>query len=145
MPQGSERLVDDDAAVHAWLEVDGTIAAVGRAHLLPAGSDGSGVDHKGPGAATIPPFGPLADGSAPRPAFQIRQMGTLPDHQRKGYAATVLNELETLMSTDFGCKTGLLQARHRAIPFYESQGWAIIDEPYDIGIIGPHRSMMKHF
>ena len=145
MPLGSERLADDGDAVHAWVEVDRLVAAVGRAHIIPEGSDGSGADHKGPGAARIPPFGPLADGSARRPAFQIRQMGTLPDHQREGYAADVLGELERIMSAEFGCKTGLLQARQHAIPFYESQGWSLIDEPYTIGIIGPHRSMVKRF
>ena len=145
MPRGSERLADDGDAIHAWIEVDGLVATVGRAHIIPEDSDGSGADHKGPGAARIPPFGPLADGSARRPAFQIRQMGTLPDHQRKGYAADVLAELERIMSTEFGCKTGLLQARQHAIPFYESQGWTLIDEPYTIGVIGPHRSMVKRF
>ena len=145
MPIGSERLVDDDQAVHAWVERDGEVIAVGRAHIIPEGSDGSGADHKGPGAARIPPFGPLADGSAKRPAFQIRQMGTLPTHQRQGHAAAVLRELERIMSTEFECKIGLLQAREHAIRFYESQGWRVIDEPYAIGIIGPHRSMMKEF
>lgn len=145
MPLGSERLGDDEQAVHAWAEIDTVIAAVGRAHIIPEDSDGSGADHKGPGAALIPPFGPLADASAQRPAFQIRQMGTLPEHQRKGLAAAVLGELERLMFTEHGCKTGLLQAREHAIQFYESQGWSVIDEPYDIGIIGPHRSMMKRF
>ena len=48
------------------------------------------------------------------------------------------------MSDEFACKTGL-QARQHAIPFYQSQGWVLIDELYDIGIIGPHRSMMKRF
>jgi len=145
MPRGSERLADDGDAIHAWIEVDGLVATVGRAHIIPEDSDGSGADHKGPGAARIPPFGPLADGSARRPAFQIRQMGTLPAHQRKGYAADVLGELERIMSEEFGCKTGLLQARQHAIPFYESQGWTLIDEPYTIGVIGPHRSMVKRF
>ena len=145
MPLGSERLGDDEQAVHAWAEIDNVVAAVGRAHIIPEDSDGSGTDHKGPGAATIPPFGPLADASARRPAFQIRQMGTLPEHQRKGFAAAVLRELERIMFTEYGCKTGLLQAREHAIQFYESQGWSVIDEPYDIGIIGPHRSMIKRF
>ena len=145
MPPGSERLADDDHAVHAWIEEGPTVVSVGRAHIIPEDSDGSGADHKGPGAARIPPFGPLAEGSAKRPVFQIRQMGTLPTHQRQGHAAAVLHELERIMSTDYGCKTGLLQAREHAIPFYEVQGWSVIDEPYGIGIIGPHRSMMKSF
>jgi predicted GNAT family N-acyltransferase len=45
--------------------------------------------------------------------------------------------------TKFGATTGFLQARAHAIPFYESQGWVIIDEEYVIPGIGPHRSMMK--
>ena len=111
MPPGSERLADDDQAVHAWVEEGGAVAGVGRAHIIPEGTDGSGADHKGPGAARIPPFGPLADGTAKRPVFQIRQMGTLPTHQRRGHAAAVLGELERIMTTEHECKTGLLQAR----------------------------------
>ena len=71
MPLGSERLADDGDAVHAWIEVDGLVVAVGRAHIIPEGSDGSGADHKGPGAARIPPFGPLADRSAGAPPSKL--------------------------------------------------------------------------
>jgi len=145
MPPGSERLADDVHAVHAWVEEGDSVVAVGRAHIIPEDADGAGADHKGPGAARIPPFGPLADDSAERPAFQIRQMGTLPTHQRQGHAAAVLRELERIMFSEYGCKTGLLQAREHAIPFYESQGWTIIDQPYVIGVIGLHRSMMKEY
>lgn len=145
MPEGSERLADDNNAVHAWVEVDGRIVAVGRAHLIADSADGSGSDHEGPGAANIPAFAPLSEGSAPRPAFQIRQMGTLPDHQRQGYAAQVLSALEQAMAEDLNARTGVLQAREPAIPFYKSQGWEVIDEPYSIAGIGPHRSMLKRF
>jgi predicted GNAT family N-acyltransferase len=145
MPPGSERLADDDQAWHAWIEREGEIVAVGRAHLIPEHSDGSGSDHKGPGAAPIPAFGPLARNEAERPAFQIRQMGTLPLHQRNGFAALVLRELERCMVEECGATTGFLQARKHALPFYLAQGWEVIDEPYAIGGIGPHRSMMKRF
>ena len=145
MPLGSERLSDDEEAVHAWIESNGQVLSVGRAHIIPTSSDGSGTDHKGPNAPTIPAFGPLATSSAARPAFQIRQMGTLPQHQRKGFAAQVLAELERIMVDDFGSKTGFLQARVNAVPFYKSQGWVVIDEPYDITGIGPHYSMSKKF
>ena len=145
MQPGSERLADDDQAVHAWVEEGATVVAVGRAHIIPEHSDGSGADHKGPGAAAIPAFGPLARQEAGRPAFQIRQMGTREEHQRQGHAAHVLAELERLMVHEFHAKTGLLQAREHAVPFYLSQGWIVIDEPYDIANIGPHRSMMKIF
>ena len=54
MPLGSERLSDDAEAVHAWVQDGGEVVAVGRAHIIPANSDGSGADHKGPSAAPIP-------------------------------------------------------------------------------------------
>ena len=145
MPRGSERLADDEQAAHAWVELDGDVIAVGRAHVLPEDSDGSGLDHKGPGAAAIPAFGPLARNEVERPVFQIRQMGTLSEHQRQGHAAAVLGELEHIMVREFGTQTGFLQAREHAVPFYRSQGWTVIDDPYTIANIGPHRSMMKIF
>ena len=140
--RGAEILADDDQAIHAWIESEGAVIAVGRAHLIPADSDGSQADHAGPGAAKCPPFGPLSD-EGNRPAIQIRQMGTLSTHQRQGNAANVLRMLEEESVIKFGATTGFLQARAHAIPFYESQGWVIIDEEYDIPGIGPHRSMMK--
>ena len=145
MPRGSERLGDDSNAEHAWVEVEGQVVAVGRAHMIPHGSNGSGSDHEGPDAVRIPPFGPLEDGSASRPAFQIRQMGTLPSHQRCGHAAAVLSALEQRMVVLHGAKTGLLQAREVALEFYRAQGWTVVDEPYGIPGIGPHRSMIKTF
>jgi len=145
MPLGSERLSDDAEAVHAWVEDEESVVAVGRAHIIPENSDGSGADHKGLGAATIPAFGPLATQTAHRPAFQIRQMGTLAKHRRKGLAATVLDALECEMVRLYGAKTGFLQAREHAVPFYEAQGWTVIDPAYEIAEIGPHRSMMKAF
>lgn len=141
-PRGAEILADDDQAIHAWVEYEGEVVAVGRAHLIPADSDGSQADHAGPGAAKCPPFGPLLGGDN-RPAIQIRQMGTLSSYQRQGNAANVLRLLEEESATKFGATTGFLQARAHAIPFYESQGWFIIDEEYVIPGIGPHRSMMK--
>ena len=142
--RGAELLDDDSEAVHAYIEMDNLVLAVGRAHLIPLGSDGSAADHAGPDATKCPGFGPLTDLEY-RPAIQIRQMGTLPEERRKGYAAQVLLNLEIESKHQFGARFGFLQAREFAIPFYQSQGWEIIDEPYTIDGIGPHRSMMKHF
>ena len=142
--RGAELLDDDSEAVHAYIEMDNLVLAVGRAHLIPLGSDGSAADHAGPDATKCPGFGPLNDLEY-RPAIQIRQMGTLPEERRKGYAAQVLLNLEIESKNQFGARFGFLQAREFAIPFYQSQGWEIIDEPYTIDGIGPHRSMMKHF
>lgn len=140
--RGAERLVDDDQAIHSWVPDGELIVAVGRAHLIANDSDGSAPDHAGPGASTCPAFGPLSDPKN-RPAIQIRQMGTRQEAQRRGYASEVLSMLERASVAHFGAKIGLLQAREMAIPFYLSQGWHLIDEPYEIPNIGPHRSMMK--
>lgn len=141
-PRGAEILEDDEDAIHVWVEQEDTVVAVGRAHLIAADSDGSAADHAGPDATKCPGFGPLSDLSN-RPAIQIRQMGTRQEARRKGYAAIILEELEKASKHHFGAKTGLLQAREIAIPFYQSRGWELIDEPYSIDGIGPHRSMMK--
>lgn len=140
--RGAERLADDDQAIHAWVPSGEHIVAVGRAHLIANDSDGSAPDHAGPNASKCPPFGPLSDPEN-RPAIQIRQMGTREEAQRRGYASEVLSMLEKAAVTHFAARVALLQAREKAIPFYLSQGWQLIDEPYEIPNIGPHRSMMK--
>ena len=137
-------MADDDQALHSYIKIENVVVAVGRAHVIPNDSDGSQADHAGPGAAQCPPFGPLVEG-CPRPAIQIRQMGTRTEFQRRGLASKVLSELELGAVESFGAKVGFLQARINAIPFYQSQGWELIDEPYEIKGIGPHRSMMKRF
>jgi len=142
--RGAELLDDDDQAIHAWIDEEGRVVSVGRAHLIAPGSDGSAADHAGPDATQCPSFGPLTNPDN-RPAVQIRQMGTRQEARRKGHAARVLQSLEQAAISHFGAKIGLLQARELAIPFYQSQGWVLVDEPYSIAGIGPHRSMMKHF
>ena len=141
-PRGAEVLKDDDRAIHAWTTVNDEIVAVGRSHLIPVGNNGSQADYIGPDAPICPDFTPLTSGGF-RPAIQIRQMGTKSQHRFKGYAAEVLSELEKKSIEIFSAQYGFLQARTPAIPFYQSQGWEIIDELFDIPGIGPHRSMMK--
>ena len=67
-PRGAEILEDDEEAIHAWVEHENTIVAVGRAHLIPAESDGSAPDHAGPDATRCPSFGPLADLQTAQPS-----------------------------------------------------------------------------
>ena len=140
---GAEILQDDVDAIHAYIEQDQNIVAVGRSHLIPQTSDGSQSDFPGRSGPKTPPFSPLNPDN--RPAFQIRQMGTLDTHRRQGLAADVLDALEKASVKQFGAVCGFLQAREVAIPFYQSQGWVLIDEPYSIPNVGPHRSMMKQF
>ena len=108
--RGAEILLDDNNAIHAWILDEEQIVAVGRAHLIPEDSDGAQADHAGPGAALCPAFGPLSSNEF-RPAIQIRQMGTLASHRRKGYAAEVLRLLEVKSKSIIGAIAGFLQAR----------------------------------
>ena len=140
---GAEILEDDVDAIHAYVEIDHEVVAVGRSHLIPEDSDGAQSDFPGQSGPKTPPFSHLDENH--RPAIQIRQMGTLEAHRRQGYACKILNALEEASKAEFGAVCGFLQARKRAIPFYLSQGWVLIDEPYSIPNVGPHRSMMKRF
>ena len=141
--RGAEVLNDDTEAIHAYIEIDQDIVAVGRSHLIPITSNGSQSDFPGQSGPKTPPFSALDTSN--RPAIQIRQMGTLEAHRRKGLAAVVLEALEKASVQQFGAVCGFLQAREAAIPFYQSQGWVVVDEAYSIPNVGPHRSMMKRF
>ena len=141
--RGAEVLKDDSEAIHAFIEMDQKIVALGRCHLIPAASNGSQSDFPGQSGPKTPPFSALHANN--RPAIQIRQMGTLDTYRRRGFAALVLEALEEASVQQFSAVCGFLQAREVAIPFYRSQGWEVVDEPYSIPNVGPHRSMMKQF
>lgn len=155
-PKGSERIDGDADAIHAWATIDGLIVSVGRAHLIPPDHDGSVFDQKANSACpAFPPLGKEfqsgvddANMSFPqvcRPAFQIRQMGTLSSQRGKGIASEILAALEAKAQNYWNAKTGWLQARMVAIPFYEANGWTCFDDEYDIPNVGTHRSMWKNF
>lgn len=141
-PVGSERLPDDDQALHVWVEVEGVVVAVARGHLIEG--DGAAADHAGPGAAQIPAFAPLSEqDSSLRPAMQVRQMGVLESWRGQGLGALALQHLLRESVHTWGATTGWLQAREAAIEFYARMGWEAFDAPYDIEGVGLHRSMRR--
>ena len=141
-PVGSERLPDDDQALHVWVEVEGVVVAVARGHLIEG--DGAAADHAGPGAAQIPAFAPLSEqDSSLRPAMQVRQMGVLGAWRGQGLGALALQHLLRESVHTWGATTGWLQAREAAIEFYARMGWEAFDAPYDIEGVGLHRSMRR--
>jgi len=156
-PKGSERLGGDNEAINCWVEADDTIVSVGRAHLIPDDTDGSAYDQKAKSAC--PAFEPLCIGyeameddsgteipeTGLRPAVQVRGMGTLDDHQGHGFASRVLDTLEKESVKLWNARTGWLQARIAAIPFYEANGWCCFGEEYEVPNVGPHVSMWKKF
>ncbi len=141
-PVGSERLPDDDQALHVWVEVEGVVVAVARGHLIEG--DGAAADHAGPGAAQIPAFAPLSEqDSSLRPAMQVRQMGVLEARRGQGLGALALQHLLREAVHTWGATTVWMQAREAAIEFYARMGWEAFDAPYDIEGVGPHRSMRR--
>ena len=155
-PKGSEYLAKDNDAINVWAEVEGKVVAVGRAHLLEDGEDGSVVDVNADSAC--PAFPPLSKDykemkddsgividSDLRPAIQVRGMGTLDEYQGQGIASKVLDTLEKESLTVWNAKTGWLQARVEAIPFYEANAWCCFGPEYEVPNVGPHVSMWKKF
>ncbi len=155
-PKGSEHLPKDLEAINVWVESDSVISAVGRAHLLEPNEDGSVIDVKA--NSKCPAFGPLSTNYTPssddngvnigpelRPAIQVRGMGTLETHRGLGFASKVLGECETQSQHLWNAKTGWLQARLSAIPFYTANGWTCFGPEYNVPNVGPHRSMWKNF
>jgi GNAT superfamily N-acetyltransferase len=155
-PLGSERIEGDDEAVHAWIEDEGRVVCVGRAHLLANDEDGSAMDEKAQSAC--PAFDPLSTGyeivlddvgvpipSRLRPAFQVRQMATDPEYQGKRLASKVLAALEEKCQELWGVRSGWLQARIGAIKFYRNNGWTCFGAQYNVPNVGPHRSLWKKY
>ena len=153
---GSEHIEGDDEAIHAWIEDDGRVIAVGRAHLLADDEDGSVIDAKA--QSSCPAFEPLStryesaldDAGAPipkglRPAFQIRQMATDPEYRGKGLASELLSALEEKCLEQWNARSGWLQARTGAIGFYRNNGWTAFGAEYSVPNVGPHRSLYKKF
>lgn len=86
----------------------------------------------------VPPKGHEDDGRS----WQLRGMATAQWVRGTGRGAAVLRECIRHCAT---CGGGLMwcNARLNAVGFYESYGFAIVSEPFDIGGIGPHVVMMR--
>lgn len=155
-PRGSEKLAGDESSINVWAELNGKVVGVGRAHLLGENEDGTVFDALA--NSRCPAFAPLSGkdthivddagneiGTDLRPAVQIRAMGTLNAFQGKGVASAVLSACEENSIRTWNAKTGWLQARIHAIPFYEKNGWTCFGPEYHIPNVGLHRSMWKNF
>lgn len=153
-PKGSERLSKDEQSINVWIETNNEVAAVGRVHLLETHEDGTVVDTNA--NSKCPAFTPLSINSSEilddiqneikgplRPAVQIRAMGTLSGHRGNGLASKILTACESESVAFWNAKTGWLQARTAAIPFYQRNGWVCFGPEYHIPNVGSHRSMWK--
>lgn len=60
---------------------------------------------------------------------QIRYMGVDETYRNKGYGGMIIKHIEKL-AFEKGAKRVILQSRETAIPFYEKQGYAVIEKSY---------------
>ena len=78
----------------------------------------------------------------PDNTYRLRGMATDSNFQRKGYATGLMNEsFKELKKRD--CNMVWCNARLVAVDFYESVGFKITGELFDIAEIGPHYYMYK--
>jgi N-acetylglutamate synthase-like GNAT family acetyltransferase len=99
-PEGSERAADDATAIHAML-VDATGEAIGVCRM-----------HL----------------QTPQEA-QIRFMGIHENYQGKGLGKLLLDYLED-KARSMGATNMVLQAREKAISFYERNGYELVEKTY---------------
>lgn len=82
-------------------------------------------------------------GKLPKDAYRLRGMATHPDHQRKGYAAELLNACIDHLKQQLSIEYLWFNARKVAYPFYESLGFEFMSDEFDIPTAGPHCEMFK--
>lgn len=75
-------------------------------------------------------------------SYRLRAMATVPDYFRQGLATKVLSAGMTEAKTK-GAKLLWFNARIKAIPFYNSMGFEVASDEFDILGIGPHKLMFK--
>jgi predicted GNAT family N-acyltransferase len=76
-------------------------------------------------------------------AFRLRGMAVVPTHRRCGLGARILQLLES-HALKQNVTVLWCHARTPAVPFYQSQGWQVISDEYEVPGIGPHFTMLKH-
>ena len=75
--------------------------------------------------------------------FQIRGMAVLNEHQKKGYGAALVREVESYLKANESHYTIWFNARIIAVGFYEKMGFEKIGNPFEIDTIGIHYIMYK--
>lgn len=76
-----------------------------------------------------------------RTTFRLRQMAVLPNYQRKGIGASILNYVENI-ARDKGCIKIMMHSRLTAIGFYKRMGYQVVGDIFEeVGL--PHRYMEK--
>ncbi len=78
-----------------------------------------------------------------RAAWQLRGMATDAAYRNKGVGRAVLGFAESILLVESPIRVLWCNGRIKAIQFYESLGWKIASELFDIPTAGPHYKMVK--
>lgn len=78
------------------------------------------------------------------PAWQLRGMATAPEYRRRGVGRLLLRLLEADVLSDAAAPRLLwCNARTPYLGFYESFGWRVVSDVFEIPTAGPHVRMVK--
>ena len=77
------------------------------------------------------------------PAWQLRGMATDDAFRSKGVGRELLSFAEAELRRDGSIRQMWANARVPAIRFYQSLGWDIVSEEFDVPTAGPHRRITK--
>jgi ribosomal protein S18 acetylase RimI-like enzyme len=80
------------------------------------------------------------------PAWQLRGMATAPEFRGRGLGRLMLQHLERRLLDDPPRAAPRLlwcNARVPAVGFYESLGWRVVSERFEIPTAGPHVKMVR--
>jgi GNAT superfamily N-acetyltransferase len=76
-------------------------------------------------------------------AYRLRGMAVDPDFHRSGIGRKLLDLLEARVRETKYTTLLWCNARTPAVPFYESMGWRVVSDEFDIPTAGPHFVMIK--
>ncbi len=78
-----------------------------------------------------------------RPSWRLRGMATAPGYRGLGVGSRVLDRLVGLSQSIRATQVVWCNARVPAVGFYQSHGWEIVSEQFNIPTAGPHHRMIR--
>ena len=86
---------------------------------------------------------PWTAGGIEEPAWQLRGMAVDPLSQRTGVGSALLAAADRTVAASGGPALLWCNARKVALGFYETHGWRVASDEFDIPTAGPHRRMIR--
>jgi GNAT superfamily N-acetyltransferase len=77
------------------------------------------------------------------PAWQLRGMAVAESHRKTGVGRELLRFIESELVAEGRVRLMWCNARVPAAQFYQTLGWRMVSEPFEIPTAGPHVKMLK--